>query len=141
MLRYTHIASHITIILLPNRDCCQVHLYCGPDTNLILIYSRVRRNNIYVAQYYRTSKLLMSCSSHTCVCVYQMYYTTLTAQTLLLFMLDMIALICYIRDIMFYKSGHSIIHCTSIVFLCLEFVCCCCFPGVTTHCSCIFTAR
>jgi len=78
---------------------------------------------IYVEQCYRTSKLLMSCCSHTCVCVYQMHYTSLTAQTLLLFMLVMIALICYSRDIMFYKSGHSIVHRISIVFfLWLEFV-------------------
>ena len=58
----------------------------------------------------------MSCCSHSCVCVYQMYYTSLTAQTLLLLVLDMIALICYSRDIMFYKSGHSIMHRASIVF-------------------------
>jgi hypothetical protein len=120
MLRYTHIACHVTIILLPNRDCYQVPLYCGPDTSLILIYLRVRRNNIYVAQYYRTRKLLMSCSSHTWVCDYQMYYTSLTAQHLLLCMLHMIALVCYSRDIMLYKSGHSIMRRTSIVFLCLE---------------------
>jgi hypothetical protein len=37
-------------------------------------------------------------------------------------MLEMIGLICYTRDIMFYKSGHSIMHRTWIVFLCLEFV-------------------
>ena len=123
MLRYTHIASYVTTILNPSRDCYQVPVYCGPDTSLILIYLRIRRNNIYVKQYYQTSKVLMSCCSHTYVCVYQTYYTSLTAQTLLLFMLDMIVRICYSRDIMFDKSGHSIMHGTSrVFFVCLEFV-------------------
>jgi hypothetical protein len=57
----------------------------------------------------------MSCCSHTCVCVYQMCYISLTPQTLFLFMLDMITHICYTRD-MFYKSGHSIMLRTWIVF-------------------------
>jgi hypothetical protein len=70
MLRYTHIASHATIILNPSRDTYQVHLYCGPDASLILIYIRVRRNNVYVEQYYRTSKLInvmLQPNLHLCI--------------------------------------------------------------------------